>query len=111
MRGFDRDLRRANGIMAAARGRAASQVEHMAAPTRAVQKLQKILANDGPSTHGLFIRLRHTEEQPSGALEYDIWARTRDRRGPNVKFAPLASNLVIRRRLYPFACVFGDDQR
>jgi hypothetical protein len=25
----------------------------MAAPTRAVQKLQKILANDGPSTHGL----------------------------------------------------------
>jgi len=39
--------------MAAARGRAASQVEHMAAPTRAVQKLQKILANDGPSTHGL----------------------------------------------------------
>jgi hypothetical protein len=24
----------------------------MAAPTRAVQKLQKILANDGPSTHG-----------------------------------------------------------
>jgi hypothetical protein len=23
----------------------------MAAPTRAVQKLQKILANDGPSTH------------------------------------------------------------
>jgi len=55
VRGFDRDLRRANGIMAAARGRAASQVEHMAAPTRAVQKLQKILANDGPSTHGLHL--------------------------------------------------------
>ena len=39
VRGFDRDLRRANGIMAAARGRAASQVEHMAAPTSNVPKL------------------------------------------------------------------------
>jgi hypothetical protein len=29
------------------------QAEHMAAPTNAVQKLQKILANGEPSTHGL----------------------------------------------------------
>ncbi len=30
----------------------------MAAPTSAVQKLQKILANVGPSTHGLNARFR-----------------------------------------------------
>jgi hypothetical protein len=29
------------------------QAEHMAAPTNAVQKLQKTLANGEPSTHGL----------------------------------------------------------
>jgi hypothetical protein len=29
------------------------QAEHMAAPTNAVQKLQKIFANGEPSTHGL----------------------------------------------------------
>ena len=38
-----------DGILASGTWNAASQVEHMAAPTSAVQKLQKILANLGPS--------------------------------------------------------------
>ena len=37
----------------AAHEKAAQQAGHMAAPTSAVQKFQKILANAGPSTHGL----------------------------------------------------------
>ena len=39
--------------MASGTWKAASKAGHMAAPTSAVQKLQKILANGEPSTHGL----------------------------------------------------------
>jgi hypothetical protein len=45
----------------AAYGKAASQAGHMAAPTSAVQILQKIFANGAPSTHGL-IRLFHAPD-------------------------------------------------
>ena len=36
----------------------------MAAPTNDVQKLQKILANGGPSTHGLYHRLAVPQPTP-----------------------------------------------
>ena len=56
----------------------------MAAPTSAVQKLQKILANVGPSTHGLdFLLFRYFEPAmgealPDGALTAShilLWLR------------------------------------
>ena len=45
----------------------------MAAPTRAVQKLQKILANDGPSTHGLLPKFS-TQLNSFGVSVRGLWS-------------------------------------
>ena len=40
----------------------------MAAPTSAVQKLKKVLANGEPSTHGLFETMRSIEVTTSNKI-------------------------------------------
>jgi hypothetical protein len=59
VRAYGRDLIRAKGIMASGDDKAASQAEHMAAPTSRRGSPKKPLANGEPSTHGQFALWSH----------------------------------------------------